>query len=260
MSGLEAYFSVEGERIIPSIHGAGPWDPTVLHGGAPAGLIAYLAEQAPTPRPMNITRLTIDLKRPVPIAPLSVDREVTREGRNIQTLAITLSAGGKEVVSASVLKVGARDLELPQDAHVEPLVHAGPDTGERLFEFERAAGFSQLIEIREVPRQAGSIGGRACWFNVSRPFIPDTENTPVMRAAASADYCNALGVPLDFRTWTYINADLTVHFSRQPEGTWILLDGEAMIGADGRGLAYASLSDERGRFGRAIQSLVVAPR
>ena len=61
---------------------------------------------------------------------------------------------------------------------------------------------------------------------------------------------------LDFRAWTFLNADLTVNFSREPAGDWILLDAESWIGPDGAGLAMARLADERGYFGRAIQSLV----
>ena len=65
---------------------------------------------------------------------------------------------------------------------------------------------------------------------------------------------------LDFRQWTFLNADLSVNFARQPVGDWILLDAESWIGPDGAGLAMARLADERGYFGRAIQSLVIEKR
>ena len=48
---------------------------------------------------------------------------------------------------------------------------------------------------------------------------------------------------LDFREWTFLNADLTVNFSREPVGDWILLDAETWIGPDGAGLAMARLAD-----------------
>jgi len=57
-----------------------------------------------------------------------------------------------------------------------------------------------------------------------------------------------------------INADLTVNFTRQPVGEWILLDAESWIGPDGAGLATARLADSVGYFGRAIQSLVIEKR
>ena len=46
----------------------------------------------------------------------------------------------------------------------------------------------------------------------------------------------------------------------QPVGEWILLDAESWIGPDGAGLAMARLADERGYFGRAVQSLVIEKR
>jgi hypothetical protein len=81
-----------------------------------------------------------------------------------------------------------------------------------------------------------------------------------MRAVVAADLCNGTSAALDFRHWTFINADLTVSFARQPVGEWILLDAESWIGPDGAGLAAARLADERGYFGRAVQSLVIEKR
>ena len=78
------------------------------HGGAPASLVAWAAERIPTREPMHVVRLTIDLLKPVPIAPLEIRTDVVREGRKIQVCAISLSSEGVEVVRASVLKVRER--------------------------------------------------------------------------------------------------------------------------------------------------------
>jgi hypothetical protein len=43
-------------------------------------------------------------------------------------------------------------------------------------------------------------------------------------------------------------------------GAGILLEAESSIGPDGAGLATARLADQRGYFGRAIQSLVIEKR
>jgi hypothetical protein len=84
--------------------------------------------------------------------------------------------------------------------------------------------------------------------------------SPLMRAVVASDFCNATAVPLDFKNWTFINADLTVSLARQPVGDWILLDGETFIGPHGAGIATAKLGDARGYFGRAVQSLVIEKR
>ena len=66
----EALFCREGGRYLPSILAQGPWDPTTQHGGAVCALIAAASETVEPPRSMRPARFTVDLLRPVPLAPL----------------------------------------------------------------------------------------------------------------------------------------------------------------------------------------------
>src|SRR6187431_3191608 len=110
---MDAIFRVDGNRVLTSPDAAGPWDPRMQHGSAPSALVVWAAEAIPTPVPMHITRVTIDLMRPVPVAPLSIETEILREGRKIQLCAIRLLADGVVVVAASVLKIKTQTLALP---------------------------------------------------------------------------------------------------------------------------------------------------
>jgi len=58
----------------------------------------------------------------------------------------------------------------------------------------------------------------------------------------------------------FINVDLTVVLQRDPAGEWLLLDAATSIGDRGTGLAETILSDADGPCGRALQTLLVAPR
>src|SRR5580704_4503627 len=102
---MEAIFRVDGGRVEVGPNAAGPWDPHMQHGSAPAGLALWAAESIPTPVPMRVARVTVDLMRPVPLAPLALETEVLREGRKIQLCAVRLRAGDSLVVGATVLKV-----------------------------------------------------------------------------------------------------------------------------------------------------------
>jgi len=84
---MDAIFRVDGNRVLTSPDAAGPWDPGMQHGSAPASLVVWAAEAIPTPVPMRIARVTIDLMRPVPVAPLTLETEVLREGPLGQGLA-----------------------------------------------------------------------------------------------------------------------------------------------------------------------------
>jgi hypothetical protein len=70
---MDAIYRVDGNHVVTSPHAAGPWNETMQHGSAPSALVTWLAEQMPTASPMHVTRVTIDLLRPVPVAPLTFE-------------------------------------------------------------------------------------------------------------------------------------------------------------------------------------------
>jgi hypothetical protein len=230
------------------------------HGGAPSALVVWAAEAIPTAQPMQIARITVDLMRPVPIAPLTIETEVVRDGRKIQLCTVRLLADGVEVVRASVLKVRKLAVVVPADVEAEkPIDVAGPDRSR-----EEDSGDSNKflggVTLRAAQGGFRAPGPSAIWFRPDRPIVEGAPISPAMRAALAADCSNGVSSVLDFRKWIFINADLTVTFAREPVGDWILLNGEMTLGPDGGGIAVSRLGDERGYFGRAVQSLVVEPR
>jgi acyl-CoA thioesterase len=254
---MDAIYRVEGNRVITGPNAAGPWDPRMQHGSAPAALVVWAAEAIPTPQPMTIARVTVDLMRPVPLAPLTLETEVLREGRKIQLCAVRLRAGDTLVVAATVLKIRTHMLPLPPEVADLPVELPGPDQARE--DGSSSSPFVKGISIRAARGRIGAPGPGAIWFRADRPLVEGSAISQAMRAVIAADFSNTSAV-LDFRQWTFLNADLTVNFARAPVGDWILLDAESWIGPDGAGLAMARLADQRGYFGRAIQSLVVEKR
>jgi hypothetical protein len=255
-------YKVDGAIAHAQPGAAGPWDPNLQHGGAPASLIAWAVERMPTPVPMQVTRMTFDFLRPMPVAPLEINIEVQREGRKIQVCNVTLLHEGVACVRASVLKIRQSDLELPEHIADEPIAVPGPDAGkeeEPLFAAGRPS-FSDGVTLRSVRGSFRNPGPAAIWFRAHRPIIEGQAITPLMRAAMTSDFCNGTSSALSFDDWTFINADLTISLARMPVGEWILLDAQTWLGDRGAGLAFAKLGDERGYFGRAIQSLVIDKR
>ena len=113
---MDAIFRVDGTRVIPSPNAAGPLDPTMQHGSAPAALVAWAAEAIPAPQPMQVARLTIDLMRPVPLTPLTVETEILRAGRKMQVCEVRLLADGVTVVRTNVQEADNRSVGV--DWHV----------------------------------------------------------------------------------------------------------------------------------------------
>jgi hypothetical protein len=256
---MDAIYRVDGDRIVTGPNAAGPWDSRMQHGSAPAALVVWAAEAMLTAVPMRIARVTVDLMRPVPVAPLRIETEVLRAGRKIQLCAVRLFADDVLVVSAAVLKIRMTALPLPRGVADEPVELPGPDQSPAGVDFSSSA-FVTGISVRAARGRFGVPGPGAIWYRVDRPLVEGFSVSPAMRAVVAADFCNATSPALDFREWTFINADLTVSLARQPVGTWILLDAQSVIGPDGAGLATAKLADSAGYFGRAVQSLVVEKR
>jgi hypothetical protein len=257
---MEPIFRVDGNSVVTSPDAAGPWDPRMQHGSAPAALVVWAAEKLPTPVPMQIARVTIDLMRPVPVAPLTILTEILREGRKIQLSAVRLLADGVVVVAATVLKIKTQALALPPEIADLPIELPGPDQSMVEPANFASSPFTKCISMRAARGRFGMIGPAAIWFRVDQPLVAGSAVSQAMRAVVAADFSNGTSPAVDFREWTFINADLTVSFARQPVGEWILLDGESWIGPYGAGLAMSRLADSNGYFGRAMQSLVIEKR
>src|ERR1700731_606961 len=102
---MDPIYRVDGNRVVTSPDAAGPWDPGMQHGSAPAALVVWAAEAMLTRVPMRIARVSVDLMRPVPVAPLTLQTEVLREGRKIQLCTVRLLAENVVVVGATILKI-----------------------------------------------------------------------------------------------------------------------------------------------------------
>lgn len=258
---MEAIYRVDGANIETSAFAGGPWDPGLQHGAAPSSLICWAVERLPSPVPMRVGRLTVDLMRPVPVGPLAVETEILREGRKIQLVAARLLAGGKEVVRATILRIRKLAEALPIDAPSPPLDLPPPESGD-----DAMAGamsntpFLSGLSARNVKGAFGRPGPAAIWYRAARPIVEGSAISPLMRAAIAADFCNGTSAVLDFRKWTFINADLTLSLAREPVGEWILLDAETWSGPDSIGQATARLADRDGYFGRAVQSVIFEKR
>ncbi len=257
---MSAISRVEGNTAHTSDLAGGPWDPGLQHGAAPSSLICWAVERLPSPAPMRVARLTVDLMRPVPVAPLTIETEVLREGRKIQLVAVRLLAKGNEVVRATALRIRREPRELPGPAICPPHDLRPPELGHLPATAMGRTPFLQGLTMRTVRGGFTQPGPAAVWYRADMPIVAGEAISPLMRAAIAADFCNGTSSVLDFRDWTFINADLSVSLAREPVGEWILLKAETWAGPDSIGIAAARLADRTGYFGRAVQSVLFDKR
>ena len=67
---------------------AGPWGPDLQHAGPPAALAVRELEREPGP---PIARVTVDILRPIPVAPVAIATRVLRPGKRISLVEASVS-------------------------------------------------------------------------------------------------------------------------------------------------------------------------
>jgi hypothetical protein len=258
-----AIWHVDGDTAIPTELARGPWSPHAQHGGAPSSLLAGLLERF-EPGPADFTaRLNIDLMRPVPIAPLRVERVTLRPGKKVQIVQGSLFADDVEVVRATALRIRTVDrpyADIEPRRTVEPLpAPSDPEPFPMLA--ERDVGFWHTIEMSNAFGAFGEPSARtAVWFRLLVPVIDGEVPSPLQRVAAVSDFANGLGMAVPRDRYSFINPDLTIVLHRAPVGEWVALDGTSFPEDTGIGVAEAALHDERGRIGRALQTVILDRR
>lgn len=260
----DVLFARGGNRFTATELAQGPWDPTHCHGGPPCALVTALADTAPSLVPMQIASVAIDLQRPVVIgAPLTANVTVTREGKRIQLLDVTLSDGDVVVVKCRALRIRKTQMSLPDDRHrpappPTPLPHDLPRYA--LDPDRQNTGFWRCTEIRFAKGELGTPLPGIAWFRVDAKLADGLPFTPVARLAAIADYGSGVGAPLRMREHFFINPDLNLAIHREPKGEWIALDAAGIAEETGVGLATTRLFDERGELGTVTQTMVIEAR
>ncbi|MBK5224767.1 MAG: thioesterase family protein [Acidimicrobiia bacterium] len=269
MTDDDVLFRRDGDRFIPTDLTIGPWDQRAQHGGAPAALLTHAIELVEAPAPMQVARLTFELMRPVPIAPLRVRTELVRPGRKVQLVQASLLADDDvEVMRATALRIRIADLELPAlpappgDVAPEPPLPRPPEQGTvQGFPGSNGAtwrGFhSHANEIRFVEGGFAHAGPAVGWFRLLVPVVDGEPTSPTMRVVAAADFGNGVAWTLPRANWIFINPDLTVHLVRPPTGEWIGLRSATYPAGGGMAMAESALYDRDGRVGRSVQSLIL---
>ncbi|WCO67013.1 thioesterase family protein [Iamia majanohamensis] len=260
-----ALFRPDGDAFVSTDLTQGGWDPRHANGAAVLALLGHCLEDVPTLVPMTLSRLTVDLVRPVPLGPrLQVTAEVVREGKKIQVVEQRVAVDDVVHVRATALRLrDAADAGAPTprsttdarpaDALVDPegawSFSAMPD----------APGFLRGIDLRRAPRTDGA--GVGAWLRLQVPVVAGEEVRATARAVVGFDFANLVGVDDHPEGVTMINPDVTGHVLRSPVEGWIAVTGDTRFApGGGRGLSTAMLSDAEGVFAVVSVSQLVQAR
>ncbi|QGN46022.1 thioesterase family protein [Micromonospora sp. WMMC415] len=258
----EAFYEPAGAgRFRATAATAGPWDPAAQHAGPPSALLARALSAHEPVDGQLLSRVTVDILRPVPVAELALRVRTLRAGRRITLVEGVAEAGGQEVLHARgwrIIAPAERTPATPDDAPAVP----GPDSGAdpELWATAHTDGYLSSMQWRVVSGGFAEPGPARVWARPRIPLVPGEPVRPAELALLVADSGSGVSARLDLARWLFVNVDLTVTLHRPPRGEWLLLDSATTIGPHGSGVAASRLADLDGTVGEALQTLVVAPR
>jgi hypothetical protein len=260
-TGVGYYSRLDDDHVVPGELAVGPpWLANMQHGAMISALMARAVDAASSAVPMQLTRLTVDMSRPIPLGPTQVVATVVRDGRRLQTLDVEMFVAGEVRARATALRLRV-DPTLVDPTSAQPpwpddLVVQGPAPTTLV----SPMGSSPLWETLDSRWEMTERGEATVWVRLAQNLVDGEPLTPTVRAALAADLTMTSGAAVSREEYLVINPDLTLTLTRPPDGEWIRIASRVRIGRDGTGHTEGVLSDQRGWVGRSLKSLLVERR
>jgi hypothetical protein len=257
-----AYFLPDGDAFRPTAIARGPWGETIS-GNYVGGLLGHAVEHAAIEPGLQPARLTVDLLRPVAMAPLEARTDVVRQGRRLKLVHAELVQSGVVVARASALLL-RRGEQPPGDVWSStiampprPAEPEGPLDAVTMMVWTYGkdpdvAGLS--FDLTEW----GHDGPKYVWLRDRKQLIEGEPMTPFARAAMAGDVASSL-THYGTAGLYFINADYTVTLSRLPVGPDIGLAALTHSSHDGVATGSAAMFDAQGPIGTATATALANP-
>ncbi len=260
----EGFFRAEGDSLVPAAFATSPWG-QVLHGRLIGGLAARAAEQARAEVPeLACGRLTVDLFRSVPLAPVRVTTSPVRKGRRIVVLDVTVEQDGTPVGQGRAVLL--RRSEQPEGTF-RPVPAWDAPAPPRLGPPRSASGgrWTPPWESWPVGELVGdTVGGPGgalsggMWVRDIHPLVTGERLTPLVRMAMAADIASPVS-HYSAHGLSFINADYTLYLGREPHGEYAGIQPCWHLSERGVAAGQCVIHDERCAVGFVTTAAVANP-
>lgn len=261
-------FHRNGEFYVPQTAAGSPWSETMQHGGPVNAIIALSVESSAKEIGMEISRLTFDILKPVPMEPIKVVSRFIRKGRRMAVLDTYLTVEGSDEPVASgraVLLKPIVDKE-PSLTTLESMparrssISSQPWIPKEMVS-HLPPGLHLLIRFHPSTERERPV----CWITGDTGMLQHRAMTALEQCATAADMTTVLAARMRLTqecieqsdVMGLMNTNTTIHFARQPIGEWYGFTDHFISISDGYGVAECALFDEEGCIGRVAQSLIV---
>lgn len=260
----ESIFTEDNGFLLPTDLAYGPWFHGTQHGSSMMGLAAWGAERHPSDVPRQVTRLTVDMMKALPIGPVEVQTRTHREGRYIDIVDISLLVEGEEYVRANALRYRMDDIPVTEDYVAADIPVFPKEPQPSIFQgMNMTRGFHLALDFRldmkpeKVP---------VMWLRFNKQLVAGHAVTPLQRVAVASDWTYSVpNINISFvngkgfteRKFHGINPDTTINLHQAPEGEWIGLRSTIAYGNIGAGTVGAQLFDQHQAIGFSSQSVLI---
>jgi Thioesterase-like superfamily len=249
--GAAGFFRPDGDALIPADFATSPWG-QVLHGRLVGGLAARAVEQAYAGDPDLIcSRLTVDMFRSAPLAPVRVSLRAIRTGRRIAVVEVTVEQADGPVGQGKAVLL--RQSEQPQG----PFRPTPPWDAPRPADLgppQASAAGRRWTAPWESWRIGGPAGGPGAslsaglWIRDVHPLVTGEPLTPLQRVAMAADLVSPVSNSSD-RGLGFINADYTIYLGRAPAGEYVGIQPYGHVSEHGVAAGQCVVHDLTGPVG-----------
>jgi hypothetical protein len=252
-----AFFFEDGDFLVAHDSARGPWSADACHAGPVSGLLARAAEMAVSNK--QLVRLSANFVRPVPMSGIRIECGIVHNGRVAAGVSMTaFDRSGKVCVTATTTHIVVENVDnlATPDCPPPPVSDEPPQD----FIFSRAPHgqtfISNFVETRYSPDSSRALGPNTMWMRTP-PLLAAEDTTPFQQACTLADCGNAISRNHELTEVSCVNPDITIALHRLPESEWLASRAISHWQSTGIGLSHATLYDEVGEIGFAIQSLVL---
>ena len=167
---------------------------------------------------MRVGRVTVEILAPIPIAPLTREREAwCGPGAAWSCSRPSLAGPDGEVMRARAWRLATADITADWEQDEPP---PGPEdaTALEFFATGESVGWHTAMEIVFARGKFLEPGPATVWMRPRVALVEGEEFTPLQRVMVAADGGNGVSAPLDWSGFIFINTDLSVHLLRHPAG------------------------------------------
>jgi hypothetical protein len=249
------WYRRDGEALVPTGVALAPFTAGAQHGAAVAGLVARAVDSTPSPVPMAIVRLVVDLSRRVPVGRTEVLTEVRRAGRRLQTLEATVVVDGEVVGRSHALRMRHGDVVDPADITTRQSSPAPEGTP---LDIPSPWSTNNVFESLDLAFERFTGDTASYWVTVDDQLVEGEAMTPATRAAVCSDF--ALSGAQAMPGYPATNADVVMSLNRLPTSTRIRIESIVRLNPGGWGSSSGAMSDADGHFGTVTKALLYSEK